>query len=169
MYLIDYLWFEEAILSIHDIRTERFGFMMLFGDISWVPFGFSIHARYLFLSGRVPSTFVTSIAVALQCIGYAIFRISNFQKHSFLTSPGSSLPFCRSHPPRKISGSTDNRRARAAGAQPIAERVKRSQSNVPQEHSLQSRIQGGRRELLVDGLWRASRVCGVHAKAEEDR
>lgn len=92
VYLLDYLAHERAILSIHDIQTERFGFMMCFGDLVWVPFGFTIQAVYLLESGARPETASLVAAVALQLIGYTTFRLANLQKHRFLEDPGRPLP-----------------------------------------------------------------------------
>lgn len=49
MYLniIILLLFKSSILSTMDIIDEGFGFMLAFGDISWVPVMYSIQARYL--------------------------------------------------------------------------------------------------------------------------
>jgi hypothetical protein len=47
MYVLDGLWFEKAILTTMDITTDGFGFMLVFGDLAWVPFTYSLQARYL--------------------------------------------------------------------------------------------------------------------------
>ena len=39
--------FQSSILSTMDIIDEGFGFMLAFGDISWVPVMYSLQARYL--------------------------------------------------------------------------------------------------------------------------
>lgn len=38
---------ERAILTTMDITTDGFGFMLAFGDLAWVPFTYSLQARYL--------------------------------------------------------------------------------------------------------------------------
>ena len=35
------------MLTTMDILEEGFGFMLAFGDISWVPFMYSLQSRYL--------------------------------------------------------------------------------------------------------------------------
>jgi len=45
-YVADALWFEEAILTTMDIVHDGFGFMLAFGDLVWVPFMYSLQARY---------------------------------------------------------------------------------------------------------------------------
>lgn len=47
IYVCDALWFEPSILSTMDITSEGFGYMLAFGDLTWVPFVYSIQARYL--------------------------------------------------------------------------------------------------------------------------
>lgn len=38
---------QEAILTTMDITTDGFGFMLAFGDLVWVPFTYTVQARYL--------------------------------------------------------------------------------------------------------------------------
>ncbi|XP_006861008.1 PREDICTED: delta(14)-sterol reductase isoform X2 [Chrysochloris asiatica] len=47
LYVGDALWHEEAILTTMDITHDGFGFMLLFGDITWVPFTYSLQAQFL--------------------------------------------------------------------------------------------------------------------------
>ena len=47
LYILDCLWFEPSILTTMDIATEGFGFMLGFGNLAWVPFTYSLQARYL--------------------------------------------------------------------------------------------------------------------------
>ncbi len=47
LYVADALWHEPAILSTMDITTDGLGFMLAFGDLAWVPFTYSLQARYL--------------------------------------------------------------------------------------------------------------------------
>jgi hypothetical protein len=46
-YTVDGLWNEKSILTTMDITTDGFGFMLSFGDLTWVPFTFSTQARFL--------------------------------------------------------------------------------------------------------------------------
>ena len=46
-YIVDYYFHEEAILSTWDVKHERFGWMLCFGDLVWVPFTYSLQAQYL--------------------------------------------------------------------------------------------------------------------------
>lgn len=47
LYVLDAVWAEKAILTTMDITTDGFGFMLAFGDLAWVPFTYSLQARYL--------------------------------------------------------------------------------------------------------------------------
>lgn len=47
LYVWDALFQERAILTTMDITTDGFGFMLAFGDLAWVPFIYSLQARYL--------------------------------------------------------------------------------------------------------------------------
>lgn len=53
LYVLDALWLEKAILTTMDITTDGFGFMLAFGDLAWVPFTYSLQARYLVDHPRV--------------------------------------------------------------------------------------------------------------------
>lgn len=41
-YVVDALIHERAILTTMDITTDGFGFMLVFGDLAWVPFTYSL-------------------------------------------------------------------------------------------------------------------------------
>jgi delta14-sterol reductase len=45
LYVWDALFHEKAILTTMDITTDGFGCMLCFGDMSWVPFTYSLQAR----------------------------------------------------------------------------------------------------------------------------
>jgi len=47
IYVVDALWMEPAILTTMDIAQEGLGFMLTFGNLAWVPFTYSLQARYL--------------------------------------------------------------------------------------------------------------------------
>lgn len=89
IYVADCLFYESAMLTTMDITTEGFGFMLAFGDISWVPVMYSLQARYLVDNPvKLPWT-TTAAIVILFVIGYAIFRGSNSEKDRFRTDPHS--------------------------------------------------------------------------------
>mmetsp|Transcript_3209 Transcript_3209/g.4844 ORF Transcript_3209/g.4844 Transcript_3209/m.4844 type:complete len:419 (-) Transcript_3209:164-1420(-) len=89
IYVVDALWFEKAILTTMDITTDGFGFMLVFGDLAWVPFTYSLQARYLatFKQSEQLSVQMVLFIVAVKMVGMAIFRGANSQKNKFRTDP----------------------------------------------------------------------------------
>lgn len=86
-YILDALWFEEAILTTMDIVHDGFGFMLAFGDLTWVPFTYSLQARYLVDHPTSLSPYAILGIIALNFVGYVIFRGSNSQKDTFRRNP----------------------------------------------------------------------------------
>eukprot|EP00241_Pyramimonas_parkeae_P006341 CAMPEP_0114241128 /NCGR_PEP_ID=MMETSP0058-20121206/9472_1 /TAXON_ID=36894 /ORGANISM="Pyramimonas parkeae, CCMP726" /LENGTH=424 /DNA_ID=CAMNT_0001353643 /DNA_START=11 /DNA_END=1285 /DNA_ORIENTATION=+ len=87
LYVCDGLWFERSILTTMDITTDGFGYMLAFGDLTWVPFTYSLQARILVdHTPNLPVWFLASV-VALNAVGYVIFRGSNSQKDQFRRDP----------------------------------------------------------------------------------
>jgi protein-S-isoprenylcysteine O-methyltransferase Ste14 len=70
-----------------DVTTDGFGFMLAFGDLVWVPFTYSLQARYILERGESLQTPTLLMIVAVKLLGYAIFRGSNGQKNLFRTDP----------------------------------------------------------------------------------
>ncbi|KAF2857930.1 Delta(14)-sterol reductase [Piedraia hortae CBS 480.64] len=87
IYVLDALCMEPAILTTMDITTDGFGFMLAFGDLVWVPFVYSLQARYLSVHPVMLGPKIALGIVAVQLIGYYIFRASNSQKNTFRTNP----------------------------------------------------------------------------------
>ena len=89
VYVVDALWNEAAILTTMDVTTDGFGFMLVFGDLVWVPFTYSLQCRYIAENDVEISTAMTVLILMIQCIGYYTFRASNGQKNLFRTNPKS--------------------------------------------------------------------------------
>jgi hypothetical protein len=87
VYVADYFFHEEAILSTWDIRHENFGWMLCFGDLAWVPFTYSLQAAFLVHRAEPLGAFATAAIVVLDVAGYAVFRGVNIQKHRFRVDP----------------------------------------------------------------------------------
>jgi Delta14-sterol reductase len=87
VYVWDALYQERAILTTMDITTDGFGFMLLFGDLAWVPFTYSVQARYLVKHDPHLSPMALAIILALHVAGYIIFRGANGQKDAFRRNP----------------------------------------------------------------------------------
>jgi len=86
-YIIDYFYHEERMTSTWDIIAEHFGLMLVWGDIVFIPFVFSIQAWFLLYD----DTHLEMWQIALMCLlfltGYTIFRGCNSQKHDFKHDP----------------------------------------------------------------------------------
>lgn len=87
LYVADYFFHEEAVLSTWDIRHENFGWMLAWGDLVWVPFTYTLQAYYLVDHTHELSVWAAIGIVALNLLGYWIFRSANIQKHRFRSNP----------------------------------------------------------------------------------
>lgn len=90
LYVFDALYNEQSILTTMDITTDGFGFMLVFGDLVWVPFTYSLQARYLVENNPELSNSALLVISALNFLGYMIFRGSNSQKDAFRRDPKST-------------------------------------------------------------------------------
>lgn len=101
LYILDYFIHEEYMTSTWDIIAERLGFMLVFGDLVWIPFTFSIQGWWL-LNNEVELTTASVVANCLVfLIGYGVFRGANKQKHKFKKNPKAPI---WGMPPRVIGG-----------------------------------------------------------------
>jgi protein-S-isoprenylcysteine O-methyltransferase Ste14 len=91
LYVADYFYFEEAILSTWDIRHENFGWMLAWGCLVWVPFTYTLQAHYLVQHTHDLSIAAVVALVVLNMAGYVIFRGANLQKHRFRRDPGARV------------------------------------------------------------------------------
>src|SRR5262245_9527466 len=91
LYVADYFFHEEAILTAWDIRHERFGWMLCWGDLVWVPFTYTIQAQYLVSHPHELPLWATAGIAALNMTGYALFRTANLQKHRFRRDPRATV------------------------------------------------------------------------------
>lgn len=66
-----------------DITTDGFGFMLSVGDLVWVPFLYSFQARYLAYFPKFLGPLGVAGVLAVQAVGYYIFRTSNLEKNNF--------------------------------------------------------------------------------------
>ncbi|CAM0141966.1 erg24, C-14 sterol reductase [Umbelopsis sp. WA50703] len=88
-YVIDAIWNEPLVLTTMDITTDGFGFMLAFGNLCWVPMLYGLQARYL-VDFPVDLTTTQYIGIiALQLIGYYVFRSANAQKDKFRRNPNN--------------------------------------------------------------------------------
>lgn len=87
LYVLDALYMEAAILTTIDITTDGFGFMLALGDLVWLPFTYSLQARYLAV--HPVNLGISGIlgTLAVQGFGYYIFRSANNEKNRFRNDP----------------------------------------------------------------------------------
>ena len=74
LYVLDALWFERAILTTMDITSDGFGFMLAFGDLAWVPFTYTLQARYLVDHPQVTPPYILAASVLASAL--ISFKIS---------------------------------------------------------------------------------------------
>ena len=78
-----------------DITTDGFGFMLSVGDLSWVPFTYSLQARYLAFEHVELGGVGTAIVVVVAFTGYWIFRSANGEKNDFRNGRNPKSRFLR--------------------------------------------------------------------------
>ncbi|EJD05126.1 ERG4/ERG24 ergosterol biosynthesis protein [Fomitiporia mediterranea MF3/22] len=83
LYIADGLYNEPAIFTTMDITTDGFGFMLAVGDLAWVPFVYSLQARYLVFHPVELGWFWCAAIVGVNLLGYYIFRDANGEKNDF--------------------------------------------------------------------------------------
>ncbi|KAL2633385.1 hypothetical protein R1flu_004864 [Riccia fluitans] len=101
IYVLDYFWFEEYMTSTWDIIAEHFGFMLVMGDLVWIPFTFSIQAWWLMTNLVQLTNVAAAMDVLIFLIGYTVFRGSNKQKHIFKKNPKALI---WGQPPQVVGG-----------------------------------------------------------------
>lgn len=82
-YVIEGTFYEEGLISMIDVVTDGFGFMLVFGDLALVPFSYSLPTRYLADHPIELGLVKSGLIVALFLTGLLIFRLSNNQKAKF--------------------------------------------------------------------------------------
>eukprot|EP00547_Thalassionema_nitzschioides_P000897 CAMPEP_0194203540 /NCGR_PEP_ID=MMETSP0156-20130528/3281_1 /TAXON_ID=33649 /ORGANISM="Thalassionema nitzschioides, Strain L26-B" /LENGTH=455 /DNA_ID=CAMNT_0038929307 /DNA_START=91 /DNA_END=1458 /DNA_ORIENTATION=- len=87
IYVWDALYQERAILTTMDITQDGFGFMLCFGDLAWVPFTYSVQAKYLVNHDPQLPYSTLLLIIGVQIFGYVIFRGANGQKDAFRRNP----------------------------------------------------------------------------------
>ncbi|KAG5496293.1 hypothetical protein JKF63_02594 [Porcisia hertigi] len=86
-YVLDGLLLEEGNLTMMDIVTDGFGFMLCFGDLAWVPFTYTLQTKYLLHHPAHLSPMHVCLCLCLSLAGYLIFRGANTEKNRFRNNP----------------------------------------------------------------------------------
>ena len=66
-----------------DITSDGFGFMLAVGDLTYVPFVYTLQARYLVFSPVELGAIRTVTIILINLLGYYIFRNANGEKNDF--------------------------------------------------------------------------------------
>lgn len=82
LYCWDFFWLEEWYLHTIDIALDRFGAMLIWGVMTWLPWFYTGSSHYfLATNGRFSTN--SWLYFGLAMIGYTIFRLSNLQRWRF--------------------------------------------------------------------------------------
>ncbi|KAF8958356.1 ergosterol biosynthesis ERG4/ERG24 [Flammula alnicola] len=82
-YVADGLYNEPALFTTMDITSDGFGFMLAVGDLTFVPFVYTLQARYLAFHPVVLGPLRTAGVLFVNFLGYYIFRTANGEKNDF--------------------------------------------------------------------------------------
>ena len=81
LYLFTHYIREDFMLWTFDIIEDHFGFMLVWGDLIYVPFLYSIAGWFVANNVDEPlSTLWLSVTLIIHCVGHYVFRESNWQK-----------------------------------------------------------------------------------------
>lgn len=65
LHIICSVFEQEAVLTTMDIVHDGFGFMLVFGDLAWVPFTYSLQAAFLVVHPQTLSFLGAACIIAL--------------------------------------------------------------------------------------------------------
>ncbi|KAF4613929.1 hypothetical protein D9613_007619 [Agrocybe pediades] len=82
-YVADGLYNEPALFTTMDVTSDGFGFMLAVGDLAWVPFVYTLQARYLAFHPVELGPIATIAVILVNALGYYIFRDANGEKNDF--------------------------------------------------------------------------------------
>lgn len=86
-YVLEGQYAEAGILNMMDIITDGLGYMLVFGDIIWVPFLYTTQCRYLSIYPVHLGWAGLAAVSTVFATGLYIFRAANAQKALFRTAP----------------------------------------------------------------------------------
>ena len=91
LYVLNYFQFEYGMTHTWDMISERFGWMLIWGDYVLVPFFYSITGWWLIHASATLSPISASALVLLFALGFWLFRGANEQKHRFKRDPAATI------------------------------------------------------------------------------
>ncbi len=90
-YIEHYFYNERFVLTTMDIKHENFGFMLVFGDLAWVPFLYCLQAYYLIDNVHDLPIWAGVLIVVFNILGFYIFKAANDQKDGFRRDPDNAM------------------------------------------------------------------------------
>ncbi|HEU4428621.1 MAG TPA: hypothetical protein VFT98_07695 [Myxococcota bacterium] len=100
-YLFTHYVKEEFMLSTWDVIAENLGFMLVWGDLTYLPFLYTIPGWWMVDATESFSAPALALLVAFHFAALAIFRQSNWQKARFKQDPTAPI---WGKPPRVLGG-----------------------------------------------------------------
>lgn len=86
-----------------DATTDGFGYMLSIGDLLWVPFTYSVGARYLAFEHYVLDQTGTALVLLVTSTGYWIFRSANGEKNDFRNGHNPKSGCCLLPSPLRVT------------------------------------------------------------------
>ena len=91
LYVLNYFQFEHGMVHTWDLISERFGWMLVWGDYVLVPFFYCLAGWWLVHAQEPLSPGAAAAIVLLFIFGFWLFRGANEQKHRFKRDPGARI------------------------------------------------------------------------------
>ncbi|KAK5166306.1 uncharacterized protein LTR77_008567 [Saxophila tyrrhenica] len=91
IYVVDFFLNEDWYTRTIDITHDHFGFMLAWGDTTFLPAFYTLQAQYLARYPAYLSTAQSATVLVLGIGGYAIFRIANHQKDYVRSRNGNAI------------------------------------------------------------------------------
>nr|XP_006815794.1 PREDICTED: lamin-B receptor-like [Saccoglossus kowalevskii] len=86
-YVLDSFWFEDRIVHCLEFSGDGFGFRLIFGCLTVMPFFMSFPTWYLIQYSPELSKLAVAGIVVFQLVGMVVYRGSNSQKWEFRRNP----------------------------------------------------------------------------------
>ncbi len=91
LYVLNYFLFERGMVHTWDIVSERFGWMLVWGDYVLVPFFYCLAGWWLVHAPDPLSPLAAAAIASLFVFGFWVFRGANGQKHRFKRNPDATI------------------------------------------------------------------------------
>ncbi len=91
IYVFNYFQFEYGMIHTWDMVSERFGWMLVWGDYVLVPYFYCIAGWWLVHATEPMPPIVVALLVLLFVFGFWLFRGANQQKHRFKRDPNIKI------------------------------------------------------------------------------